>query len=257
MFEFIGIVVVAWLGFKLLRSALRLLNRTLENAAAGMKIESIEYAKSQGVPRDFAVAMWRDDETVKFAAKAVSTIEPECSKLKAFERYGRGIVYLYACHLKEEIKKEEGRIPQKIASNKNRLSSFIESQLDAIEGENLYLHLNEVTYAYVAALANAMIESSINIEQTHDLVTDIFRDRPKSSIQHAYAIVQGAKEDFQEKVSALMPVAKEELAEGKGGYLLKYMRKVNSDLANQDRGEAKPRRDLSRVGLDEYLGLDV
>lgn len=245
MFEVIGIVVVGWFAFKLLRYF-------FGGAVLGMQIRAVDYASEYGVPREFSAYWCEHPEIIKQTIQTLSRIEPGFAKGPGSEKYGKALVYLYAGHLQEEAKK----LAKDLAAAKGKLVSFVKPQLEQLESGGYHLYLNEVAYAYVTALASNMVKGVVSLEQIHDLMPEVFKDKTNSrALEHAHLVAQHAPDDFAEKLAALMPVAKLELATGKGEYLVKYIRKLNYDFEQGSSGSEIPHRDLSEVSLQSYLGL--
>lgn len=247
MLEFIGVIAVIWIGFKLLR-------KLYGGAVLDMQVRAIEYATEHSVPRAFAAHMCESPEVIKFAIQTLTRMEPGFAQVKGSEKYGRAIVYLYACHVQAEAKERA----QKLAAAKPKLVKFVQPQLDELASGGFHLYINEVAYAYVSALASCMIGSIVRAEQVHELMPAVFKGRVTDrALDDAFRIAHEAERDFSEKLTALLPVAKQELEDGKGAYLVKFIKKVNLAFEEKVSGEPTSWRDISKRTVHQYLGLDA
>ena len=247
MLEFIGIIALAWIGFKLIR-------KFYGGAVLGMQIQAIEYATEHSVPSAFAAQLCKRPEIIRLTIQTLSRIEPGFAQVKGSGKYGRAIVYLYACHLQAEAKE----LAENLEGAKAKLVAFVKPQIEELEAGGFHLYINEVVYAYIGALACKMAGGSVSLGQIHDIMLAVFKNKVSpGALDNAYGVVQMAESDFIEKLAALIPVAQEELAVRKGAYLVKHIKKVNIAFEEKASGEPRSWQDFPKTTLQQYLGLDA
>lgn len=214
MFEFIGIVVVVWLLFVVGK-------RFLMGAIQGTLVRACEHATSLGVPMDFAMEMSRHPEIVKRARKDLAKQSREFQMLDVYEQYGHAIAALY---------EEESRLAGVSAEVKNQVADFLKPQIDQLKIEGARIHINDITYVYLGALAACLSKNGINVQQIKDVVKAVFPEEEYSfGVENGYNIVSRSS-DFSQKLNDILPVVESEIASQSGEFFVKYTRKANREM---------------------------
>lgn len=88
MFEIIGIVVVAWLGFVILKAV-------IGGGTKGVLLRAYHTALEKGVPRDFAKAAIDNSERLISARREMAKANHQFASLELYEQYAVAIVRSY------------------------------------------------------------------------------------------------------------------------------------------------------------------
>jgi hypothetical protein len=218
MFEIIGVIAVGWIGIVLI-------NKFTSNAVRGMQIQAIDYAIRQGVPRDFAVATAADKSRLGATVKIFLRDVPQFSEHKGAMRYGAAISLLYGMHLEEQ----ERNHAMKLLALKPKLREFIRPQIEKLESEDIFISINQATYAYIAGLVFYSINEVITPEQMNDLAKEIFKGKViDDAFLHTYYLVKHRTDDFEKTLAATMPISQRELLANKFEFVFTEAKRINS-----------------------------
>ena len=237
MFEVIGFIVVAWIVWAVIKGIFK-------GSVKGTMLKACELAESLGVPHDYAIELSKHPEIVTAARKELAKNNREFSMLDANEQYGHAIVALY-----EEKCRSTGMNTEIMEKVKN----FLQPQVNQLKSEGTKLHINDITYVYLGALATNFSKTGINLQQIRDLVKYVFPEDDLSfSIENGYQIVCGSS-DFLDKMKDILPVVNQEIASGQGEFYLKYTRKAQKEMEKMfspdfDAEEYDPRK-VSRTSF--------
>jgi len=94
MFEIIGIMIVIWITWSILKGV-------LSGAVRGTIARSVEYAASKGVPRHMAKKMITQREVMKQAIKTMGEYDNSFREKDVYEQYGEALVMLYVGYMSE------------------------------------------------------------------------------------------------------------------------------------------------------------
>ena len=97
MFEFIGVVVVCLVVWKIIKGL-------GSDVVKAHMTRSVSHAMSQGVPHTFARKMILERETMKAAVEHMAKIDPESRLKDVYEQNGDAIAILYFGLLSEKVK---------------------------------------------------------------------------------------------------------------------------------------------------------
>lgn len=145
-----------------------------------------------------------------------------------------------------------GLFKSKKAKLKAKLKAVIDPQKEVTIEEELGGNMNEITYAYIAALGMEITKDKIRTSDVKNLIDYLF---PETSYQTMKDIAYSSminNSNFPHLVDTLIPVVKKELATGKAEYYLKYTRKVDREIRAMFEGIVYPDGDVN-----EYSYLDV
>jgi len=95
MFAFIGVVVVIFIVWQILKAA-------LSGGVKGHMLRSVEHAMQFGVPYDFAHRMIVNREIMKAAVLHLQKLEPDFASKDVYAQYGEAIAMLYQGYLSEQ-----------------------------------------------------------------------------------------------------------------------------------------------------------
>lgn len=256
MFEFIGMVVVAWVGWSVLKVLARgASSHTLARAAA--------YAADRGVPLDASTEYLQSLAVLKRVRKERARASNDFACLDLYEQYGQSLMTLhrdmqeFRGHQTVEPPnpfQDELRIEQEaaIAHAKGEVRPLLEQQILALKAEGCHFSVDYVTFAYVGALACVASRFDIDALGMKDIVEYCFRDEMQSlEIDNAWDLIVQSPLELMAKVRAFVPIAEQETSTGRGDYFVRYSRK-----ANRNGGlHSGPRPDLSKVRDDWFLDV--
>lgn len=216
MFEVIGIVVVAWVLWAVVKGILK-------GSVKGTMLRACDVAVNLGVPYDFALDLSKNSEAVTRARKELAKNHKDIAMLDAYEQYGHAIAALYEM---------ECRASGMSTEIMNKVKKFLQPQIDQLKAEGTRVHINDITYVYLGSLASCFSKIGINLQQIRDLVKFVFPDDEFSfAINNGYAIVCSSS-DFLDKMSDILPIVNNEISKGKGEFFLKYTRKAHREIEN-------------------------
>jgi hypothetical protein len=232
MFEVIGFIVVALIVWAVIKGIFK-------GTVKGTMLKACELAESLGVPHDYAIELSKHPELVTTARKELSKNNREFAMLDANEQYGHAIAALY---------EEECRSTGLNSEIMEKVKSFLQPQINQLKAEGTGLHINDITYVYLGALATNFSKMGINFQQIRDLVKYVFpEDEHDLLIDNGYQIVCGSS-DFLDKMKDILPVVNQEMASGKGEFYLKYTRKAQKEIEKMFTEEFDPTK-VSRTSF--------
>lgn len=217
MFEFIGICVVIYFCWRIIKSILSAaMRKTLSKA--------ISFSTEQGVPRNFAIAVTENPNALSQARKIAKEINPNIAALDAYHQYGLAIVMLHERSQENESKANLVEITAAV-------QLFLQPQIDRLEDQGLRTHINDVVLAYMLVLATALTKhagkKSVNFSELKEMAKNIFRSKDNANlIENAFELINSNPSDFLTKCNALTPLIMEELNNNKGEYYERYTKKA-------------------------------
>lgn len=217
MFEIIGIIVVVWFVYVVVKSL-------LNGAMKATMNKSFQYAKELGVPKDFSFNAYTNQyDEVKDVIKLLSNEEGDFKTKDVYQQYGHAYKLMYQREINTEARNQRCLW----------INSHISNQLRVLQEEKTNILINDVFYAYVFALASTSNNTlSVSLNEVKQIITYIFSDQID---EYQFFIDNGfnlskMSSNFYDKMGALLPIAEEECAQNEGNYLIRYMRKVEHDL---------------------------
>ena len=97
MFEFIGLIVVVVIVWKILKAI-------LSGATRGHMFRSVDHAMTLGVPHDFASKMIGNRDVMKASVAHMANLNPDFRLKDVYIQYGEAIAMLYQGYLMESEK---------------------------------------------------------------------------------------------------------------------------------------------------------
>lgn len=238
MFEFIGMVVVAWFVFVIVKSV-------INGGIKGILTHASAIAINKGVPRDFVIAAISNPKTLIKARKTLVKENAELRELDVHEQYAAAIIMSY--RIGSQVVTGESVSVEDI---QEKIKRFVGPQLTKIENEGLSVNINQITFVYFGALATCMGRISVSATELKDVVKNIFpQEEHRFDIENAYRAA--VSKDFWEKLKLMIPVAKKELEAGEGEFFVKYTRKVRVEMEKMFEEDAN--FDPRNQPLDDFL----
>ncbi|GAB3644994.1 hypothetical protein GCM10028813_01370 [Ramlibacter alkalitolerans] len=208
MFELIGMAFVAWVVWVVGKAMLRIFAKTTMQQA-------VHSAAGDGVPVGSALEILDQPELVTAVRRELAAKDASFNEPKLHEQYGSAIA---AIHEAQTAKVDDFKaVAEKVESLLAPQVAQLAAAWDVIE-------VSDVTFAYVQALAMNVTKNPVSLGQTKAMLEHALRDE-LFDITQAWTIVQHSS-DFMEKVAALMPIARSEVAAGGGDYFVRLTRAV-------------------------------
>ena len=250
MFEIIGMVVVAWVGWVVLKTVLGLLG-------AKVMRQSIEIAMQNGVPEKVAIGFARQPALLKSALEYLAGSVPRFSALSQVEQYARAITSLHvwgkaggqAAHGLRAAPAADGAKPGGQATTAAQIKGMVALQVAKLESEGVEWGIDYITFVYVGALALSLSNKPASLDEIKGFVEHSFDDKYALDIDLAWDVVLTCAH-FTDDLAAMLPVAQREVRAGSGDYLVRYMRKFQPGAIAQ----GAP-RDPSKVSDTWFLDV--
>lgn len=258
MFEFIGMVVVAWIGWKVLKAlAAMYSSRTLDRA--------VTYAAGRGVPHADSAEILQHPALVKRARRDLARSSQEFAALDLSEQYGKVIAAFHAGrqeHFKQPTREsdsfvqrharntEQSEVANNLKANfdnlraqsasfaefehkelaeleeaANNVKRLLEPQIATLEAEGIGATVDIITFAYVSALAFATSNRPVNGVEVKSILEYCFPDqRHAASIERVCGRTAWVT-DMNDKSYSLGEIAQAEAAAGEGSFFVNFTRK--------------------------------
>jgi|GEM_PF-4522653 len=211
---------------------------------------SVEYAVGKGVPSDFAIKMIDDRCNIKEIVQQLGKLDPAFKTKDVYEQYGLAIVDIYKdAHQNNPPNGDTLPVAKKI-------KEIITPQIVALENSGYRVHIDDVTYMYVTALAFTIEKKPYSLDQIKELIKYTFPVESHSfSINDAHYFA-GASSSFSKNCGALMPLAAKEIEAGKGQFYLKYTEKILEEIEKMlcSSGDFDPTK-VKAEEIDPFFGL--
>lgn len=241
MFELIGIAVVGWIGWVIVKTILAV------KAKETLKM-AVHFARMRGVPTKEALAIINFPSLLKETRKSMADGNNDFASLDVSQQYGAAIADIY----EEKLKAED--FPRK----KELIKDFIATQIAVLEAEGARPVVNHITFVYVFALALGLQQKGrggINLGNIKEIIEYIFKGESyEFGIMNSWGVCTRAS-NFHEMVAAMMAVTQKELAAGQGDFYVKHTRKHHREIELMFE-PIKERVDLSKVNPMEFLNVD-
>lgn len=240
MFEIIGVIVIAWIVWAAIEGISKV-------SVEGTMLEACQLAESLGVPHDYAIDLSKHPEIVTAAGKELAKNNKEIATLDANEQYGHAIAALY---------EEECRSNGMNSEIMEKVKNFLQPQINQLKAEGTRLHINDITYVYLGALATNFSNMGISFQQIKDLVKYVFPEDDLSfSIENSYQVICRSS-DFLDKINDILPVVNQEMVSGKGEFYLKYTRKAQKEMEKEFSTDFDPEEfDPRKVSRTSFLDV--
>lgn len=226
MFEFIGICVVAYVAWRIVKKLpMGIVNYTLSKAVA--------FAIKHDVPQSFASAVVKNPDIMKSELSALKETNPEVSSLDVYQQYGLTIVKLH------------------LHSVTDKVVMFFRPQIDKLESEGLATHVNDVTFVYVWAVTKSMSNKDLDLLDLKHMVREIFyKSEHTPLIENAYGLVMYNQANFYEKCQAIAPLVRAEIECHAGEFYEKYTRRALIEIEEMfERDDDYDPRTAKRIDL--------
>lgn len=234
MFEIIGMVVVAWLVWVVVKAVLAGTVRTT-------LIRAVKHAEGTGgVPRQAAMRLLDHPEVVKGVRQELAAADPDFGALDLYKQYGLAIVEIHSRMTSEQVVNRQ-------------VESILAPQISKLQSEDAFIAVDYITFVYVGALVLAIRQKDkkrgVTPAEIKNIIEHLFVAPDHAFlVENAWHTVLHSSSFFQD-VAAMLPTGEKEIAAGRGEYFVKYVRKFN-----QNGGLATgPRRDLSQVSSAWFL----
>lgn len=238
MFEIIGIAVVAWIGFVILKGI-------IDGGIKGTLLRASCIAIEKGVPGEFARAAINTPEALISARKALAKENKEFASMDAYQQYAAAIIMSYKIGQTKKATEETINL----SAAKEKVKNFLQPQIEELRSEGTFIHINDITFVYFAALATCEEKKGISLDQIKEIVKYVFPDKESQfMIDNSYLLTR-ASSDFLEKMRLILPLVNQELAQGRGHYFVKYSRKVAKEIEGMSTKIVEPRE----IEIDEFL----
>lgn len=214
MFEFIGIIVVTWLLWAIVKGVLK-------GSIKGTMLRACDYASSLGVPHDFAIEVIKHPDVVTRVRKELSDNNKDFAMLDAYQQYGHAIA---------ELHEQEQRSLGVDEDTLDKVEIFLRPQIAQLIKEGTRAHINHITYVYIGALAMSLSKGPISLHKTKQIVKYIYpEEEHRLQVENAYNIACRSSE-YIENLRDILPVVNREISSGKGEFLIKYTRKAHKEI---------------------------
>lgn len=215
MFEIIGIAVVAWVVWSFAKAIFR-------GAVRGQALRASDYAISLGVPAGFAAEMSKEFDTLKGVRDHLAENNRDFKALDVYKQFGHAIHAIYIASIAPN--------ESEATAIKEKVKSFLKPQIAVLKSENANVCFNQVSYAYIHALATTVSNKALNLEFVRQVLKEILPEEEHGFvIDNAFQVAAGDRE-FADYCKDLLPVVQKEIEQGKGEYLVKHVRKLNEDI---------------------------
>lgn len=215
MFELIGMAVVAWVVWSIAKLIFR-------GAARGNMLRARDYAISLGVPVGFAADLSKEFNTLKGVREHLAENNRDFKALDVYKQFGNAIHALYIASITPNESES--------AAIKEKVKSLLKPQVAVLKSENAIISLNQVSYAYIYALATAVSNKVLDLGFVRQVLKEILpEDDHGFAIDNAFQVAAGDGE-FADNCKDLLPVVLKEIEQGKGEYLIKHVRRLNKAI---------------------------
>lgn len=215
MFELIGMAVVAWVVWVIAKSIFR-------GAVRGQMMRTSDFAMTLGVPAGFAMEMSKDHDTLKIVREKLAANNNDFKALDVYKQFGYAIHAVYQASMAPS--------ESELSAIKDKVKSLLKPQLTILKCENVNICINHISYAYIYTLAVALSEKELDLSFVRQVLKELLPEGEHDFvINNAFQVAEGDIE-FADNCKDLLPVVQKEIAQGKGEYFVKQIRKANKEI---------------------------
>jgi hypothetical protein len=191
-------------------------------AARGQMLRTSDYAISLGVPAGFVAEMNKEFDTVKGVRDHLAKNNRDFKALDVYKQFGHAIHSVYIASITPDESES--------AAIKEKVKSFLKPQISVLKSENANICLNQVSYAYIYALATVVSNKVLDLGFVRQVLKEMLPEEEyRFAIDNAFQVAGGDSE-FADNCKDLLPVVQKEIEQGRGEYLVKHVRRLNKDI---------------------------